>query len=293
MPLPRPNIPLGRPRYSAGMSLPTNTSQATIAAILAAGQDKRSSTIGGIDHFRPPPPRAELDPSLLINNSIAVHARVAFHGDPRARTVELKIDLDTAPLTGLYVFEIAGPVPMTTTYDATAEAPANHDELLQGWADAIASDNADYTAIALSSTRTGSDPLDTVRVVAPTGNPTYTTFEIGAATSAPEGAKLAIARETNQASVRLWLYPGYKLTNETQMTRLQYDQAVGPVINGDLGVRPPGGWEQQANLANIYGAWVELYSPVDADTIPIVVSGDGVYSQARVAMVVIAPTKAP
>ncbi len=275
------------------MSLPTNTSQATKAAILAAGQDKRSSTIGGIDHFQPPPLRDGLDDSLLVNGSIATHVRVAFHADPRARRVELKIDLDTAPLTGLYVLEIAAPIAMTTTYDATAEAPADLDALLLGWAAAIAADNTGYTAIATSSTRTGNDPLDTVRIVAPITNPTYTTFEIGAATSAPEGAKLAIAREVDQASVRVWLYPGYRLTNQTNMPQLQYDQALGAGLQADLGIRPPGGWEQQTNLANIYGVWVEIYAPSDADTIPIVLNGDGVYFEDRIAMVVVAPTKVP
>jgi len=262
------------------------SAQATNAAILAAGLRTRySGTLAGLDFFSPPDPNAIV---FACGGSKAVDLHVSFHRDPRARTIELKIDRDDAPLTGDYVLVLGS---TTVTYDATASAPADVDALLAGWASAISSGFTDHTAVVVASVTGGS--ADAVRVTAPTGTGAYATFIIATGTLAPAGAALEIRREIDSASLRIWTRNGAELPDALTMDPLQAAQSQGWALAADLGALDYGGYDQRLDLASRSAVWPQLHTIVSTDTIEVVGSGAGVYTLTNVVGCFAAPQVAP
>lgn len=267
------------------MSTLSTTAQATEAAILAAGLRTRyEGDLSGIDFFSPPDPDALVFPCA---GSKAVDLKVSFHRDPRARTIELVISRDSAPLSGNYSVELDTVV---STYNATTGAPADIDALLAAWAAQIEADHVGYTAIVVSASGSGANA---VRVTGPTSTGSYATYEVGAGTAAPSAAALELRREVDSASLRIWSRSGSELPDALSMDPLQLAQAQGWALAAAIGVLDYGGYDQRLDLASRSAVWPQLYAPIITDTVAEVGGGDGVYTITDVVTCVAAPQVAP
>ena len=263
--------------------------QATEAAVLAAGLDTASDSKGGVNSFALPHP-TEIE--FSTSGSKACNVQAAFHADARARITEARIDRDLAPLTGLYVIHLDA---VTSTYDATAEAPVDIDTLLIDWAAKVLADlPAGYT-VAPTVTKAGELLPDAIRITAPTASGTYATYVLGNSTAAPELANLELRVEVDRASVRVWFYPGYTLDEAGEMPPLDRLQARAPTIAADLGPQPAGGYGNRLDVASVAGVWLQLYDPIGFDLVVVLppASGPGVYTITTVATVIVAPQRVP
>jgi len=214
--------------------------------------------------------------------------RIAFHYDLRARSVWLWIDRDNAPLTGNYVCEVDTTV---STYDATSDAPADVDALLEGWRDQINSDLSSSVVATLDIVDNTQAAYDAIRITAAyddtsaTDVNAYATYALGADTAAPEDASLHILREPDDASAEVY-------------TRTGAERGPSAVVNGpmtrvygawartaDLGELDEVGYDERGNFAERSAAFVRLHTAVTTDeTLTIASSGAGIYGVVWVAV---------
>lgn len=269
----------------------TLTTAASTAALLAAGLNTRLARAlhtSGVPLVPQGPPGPD-ETGFVVSGSKAVDVRVSLHRDARARSIFLLIDRDNAPLTGNYVLEIDT---TSATYDATSSAPANVDALLAGWAAQIESTHTGWTATPGPFSGMAEDDHDGILVTAPTDTGEYATGALGASTSAPAGAALAIYREPDSVSLRVWLKSGMTLPADYTLA-WQGIQAQGWALANDVG-EIPHGYDDRLDLAARTAVWPELYDFVsDDEAISVVESGAGVYALVDVAVVAVAPTVAP
>lgn len=222
---------------------------------------------------------------LDVRGASAVDLSVGLHEDIRARTVYFVINRDAAPLTGNYVIRAGG---TTSTYDATAGAPADVDELLAGWAAAVLADLGPVGANVLSSVdvvrwaTTEGEETNAIKVVGAIGSQVgHTTFALGAATAAPEGAALHIWREPTECVMDVLFKP------ESENTTARHQATVG--ITGcrrGWKASPSGvgisinalGYDERWQVPSRAEVWPHLRGASSSDdVIPIAGSGSGVY----------------
>ena len=256
--------------------LPTLTLNATETALLASGRftflnqdlvDASAPAVLLVNPFSRPGNPAD-DAGFLTPNTVAAGLNVVLNADPQRRTVYLFIDRDNAELTGNYVVQIDALT--AVTYDATAAAPADVDELLQGIVDAV---NADVPTFAIVEADTyslaGTGVLDSVRLRAKVGsdpNNTRETFIVAAGTSFQPGANMKLVREIDSVDLRVWGRPAMTVPGAVTV-----GGPCGDMLNAwreivDLGTIE-NGLTQQLNVATMQAIWVEFYaSSAPADT---------------------------
>ena len=198
----------------------------------------------------------------MLTGTGKTDVRIGFHAGS-GRTVYLVIDRAGAPLTGSYVTEIDAE---EVTYDATSEAPADVDALLEGIAAGINADAgaaAIVTADAVAMAPGGA--LNAIRLRAVAG--TY--WLVGAATAYPSGADLEVYGEITSASARLWARQDSSRVGPGQPETLAYQAIRGAWhLVRDLGVLSAGGIHEYALASSVDAVWIELYD--------VVVPSDGV-----------------
>lgn len=172
-----------------------------------------------------------------VVDTVACLCHVAVHADITRRTAYLVIDRDNAPLTGNYVVTLDA---VTHTYDATAEAPADVDELLQGIADKI-NIGAVAAATVTSIDSTTAADSDAIRLVAvPSDATAYATFSINTGTTFPAAADLNVFAEFDTLSVATI----YGRPTPTVLGSVANSRPYGAMV---------GGWTQVLDVVNIIG----------------------------------------
>lgn len=270
----------------------TVSSQASTAAVLAAGLNTtlsralHTANVPLVPEGVPGPGEVGYD----IAGSKAVDVRVSLHRDNRARSIFLQIDIANAPLTGNYILILDG---TTSTYNATASAPADIDALLAGWAAQILTDFTTYTAVPVAFSGVSTDDDDGILVTADVTTGVYDTFGLKTGTEAPALATLAVYRENDDVDLRLWVKSGVTVPADFALS-WQTVQAQGWVVREDVGTIGPGGYDQQPDLAGRTAVWPELSGwSRAADTLAVVTVGVGCYALTDMAVVVVAPTDSP
>lgn len=291
-------------------STDTLTGQASEAAILSVGRRTvLTTTLVDADDARlqDPDPWKRPDTSdvgFLASDTVAADCRVVFHRDSQTRTVYLVVNevALASALTGNFVVEVDT---VSSTYDATAGAPADVDALLEAWRDQI---NVDLSASVVASVVAYKNPAganDAIRLVGipeaavpesglPAGTE-YTTYALGASTSCPEAAALWICREVDSADLAI-------LTKSaaTQSAAVEENHNYGTnahrngwALNREVGALDDRGYDERLNLARRSAAWIQLSSLVVTDeTFTIVSSGVGIYGVTNLATAYVAPQAA-
>ena len=208
-----------------------------------------------------------------VVDTVACLCHVAVHADITRRTAYLVIDRDNAPLTGNYVVTLDA---TSYTYDATSEAPADVDELLQGVADKINIGSIAVATVTSIDSTTAADS-DAIKIVAVSSDSTaYATFAINTGTAFPVAADLNVFAEFDTLSVAtIYGRPTPTVLGSVANSR-PYGAMVGgwvqvsdvtTLIGGDV---PSGGYIQRLDLADI-GYAMARAEGVLADTLSGVV----------------------
>lgn len=264
------------------MSITTLTETATVAAIKSAGiRPKLEQSIS--ESASSMTPRVALSdiptPSTVgwaVSDTVACLVHIAVHADLSKRTVYLVIDRDNAPLTGDYKVELNS---NTYTYNATAGAPADVDELLAGIAATYdVSTEANATVVSIDP----SGEANAIRLRAKSSDAsTYATFTVDAATSFPALADLEVYAEFDDLSTAI-IYgkPAPTIAGSVANSQPYADMiggwvqvsSVTTVLGGDV---PSGGYLERIDLAG-HSAIMAQVNGTLSDTLSGVIGYAGV-----------------
>jgi hypothetical protein len=203
-----------------------------------------------------------------VSGSVVADLSVRFHRELGTRTCYLVV-ATTAPLTGSYVVEVDGVV---STYAAAAEPDLA--SLLAEWAAQIVTDLAAITAAVVVPYGDG----QAIRISGDATTAGYTTYALGASTSAPAAAAMRVVREVDSASLTI-------RTRTAATATSTYVSAPGPEdcrtawgVLAVIGILTSEGYDERARTAGRSAYHLHLTAPVLTDeAIPVVTSGDGVY----------------
>lgn len=183
------------------------------------------------------------DAGVYLNGSPSGMFAVALR--EAAHTREARVEITTADLTTtVYTVTING---NDVDYDASAETPADADELLQGIVDAI---NADGTVGAIVTAAVDPDNADTVLL---TGDD-EDDYSIAVSVAGGTGA-LACTAAATSCSVRIWSTPGGIIKSGST----GYDGWVKPA-NGLVTGVDSGGVMERITCGSMGRIYVELLS---------------------------------